>query len=83
IAIYGPIALARHSADSTVAQDFISYVISEPGQQTLADAGSYSTLPDVSGPTIPAGAPVVLPDWPAIAEDTDELLSSYQQLFGG
>jgi len=83
IAIHGPIALARHSADSAVAQDFLTYVVSEQGQQTLADAGSYSTLPGVSGPTIPPDAPIVLPDWPAIAEDTDELLSSYQEIFAG
>lgn len=83
IAIHGPIALARDSADSALAQQFVGYVISEPGQQALADAGSYPTLPGVAGPTIPPGAPIVLPDWESIAEDTDDLLSSYQQIFGG
>ena len=42
VAIYGPIALARHSADSSLAKDFISYVISQDGQQ----AGGCGFLPD-------------------------------------
>jgi len=83
VAIYGPIALARDSADSTLAKDFISYVVSEPGQQVLADAGSYPALPGVTGPEVPADAPVVYPDWPQITADKDTLLSDYQQIFGG
>jgi len=83
IAIYGPLALARDSADSTVAQDFISYAVSEDGQQALADSGSYPTLPGISGPTPPPDASIVYPDWPAIAQDTEGLLSSYREIFGG
>jgi iron(III) transport system substrate-binding protein len=83
VAIYGPVALRTESADSAVAKDFISYVISADGQQVLADAGSYPTRPGVAGPTVPAGAPVVSPDWAAIAQSRDTVLSSYQQLFGG
>lgn len=83
IAIYGPIALATDSADSTLAKDFISYVVSEAGQQVVAEAGSYPTLPGVEGPEIPADAPVVYPDWPKIDATKDSLLSDYQQIFGG
>ncbi len=83
VAIYGPIALAQDSADSTQAQDFISYVVSEAGQQVLAEAGSYPVLPGVEGPEIPADAPVVNPDWPTITADKDALLTDYQQIFGG
>ncbi len=83
VAIYGPIALARDSADSTLAKDFISYVVSEPGQQVVADAGSYPTRPGVAGPEIPADAPVVFPDWPQITANKDTLLRNYQQIFGG
>nr|MBA2768487.1 extracellular solute-binding protein [Sporichthyaceae bacterium] len=83
VAIYGPIALAAESSESTLAKDFISYVASEPGQQVLAEAGSYPTLPGVEGPEIPADAPVVYPDWPAITADKDALLADYQQIFGG
>jgi len=83
VAIYGPIALSQDSADSTLAQDFISYVISEPGQRVVADAGSYPTLPGVEGPEVPADAPVVYPDWPQITADKDALLRDYAQVFGG
>jgi iron(III) transport system substrate-binding protein len=82
VAIYGPIALANDSADSTVAKDFISYVVSEPGQQIVAEGGSYPALPGVEGPELPADAPVVFPDWPKISADQDALLSDYQQIFG-
>jgi len=83
IAIYGPIAIARDSADSTVAKDFVSFVVSESGQQTLAKAGSYPTLPGVTGPEIPSDAPVVYPDWSQITANKDALLDEYQQIFGG
>src|SRR3954471_16575860 len=66
IAIYGPIALARHSADSRAAQDFISFVVGKEGQRVIGSAGSYPASPDVPGPAIPDGAPVVSPDWAAI-----------------
>ncbi|MGI8888971.1 MAG: extracellular solute-binding protein [Nocardioidaceae bacterium] len=83
VAIYGPIALAKDSVDSTLAKDFVSYVVSEPGQQVLAKAGSYPTLPGVEGPELPADALVVYPDWSKITADRDALLSDYQKIFGG
>ena len=39
--------------------------------------------PDVPGPTSPAGAPTVAPDWGAIGKDKDAILGEYQQVFGG
>lgn len=83
VAVYGPIALATEGADNTVAQDFITYVVSESGQQVLAEAGSYPAMPGVEGPEVPADPPVVYPDWPAITENRDALLSDYQKIFGG
>jgi iron(III) transport system substrate-binding protein len=83
VAIYGPIALSTDSTDSQVAQDFISYVVSEDGQRVLADAGSYPTRPGVTGPPVPDGAPVVSPDWAAIGAQKDAFLGEYQQVFGG
>jgi len=83
VAVYGPIALAVDSGESAAAQDFISYVVSEPGQQALADNGSYPTMAGIEGPTIPANAPIVFPDWPSIADQRDQLLADYQQVFGG
>ena len=83
VAIYGPVALATHSADSAVAQAFVSFVVSEEGQAVLGESGSYPTLPDAPGPTIPDGAPVVSPDWATVGADKDAILSDYQQVFGG
>ena len=83
VAIYGPVALATHSADSQVAKDFISFVIGDDGQRVLSGAGSYPTRPGVAGPTIPAGAPVVSPDWAAIRKSQDAILTEYKQVFGG
>jgi iron(III) transport system substrate-binding protein len=83
VAIYGPVALARHSADLPVAKNFISYVVSKDGQAVLGRSGAYPTLPGVEGPTVPDGAPVVSPDWAAIGADKDTILSEYQQVFGG
>ncbi len=82
VAIYGPAALATDSADSAPAKEFIDYLVSEDGQTTIGDAGSYPVL-QVPGPTVPAEAPVVYPDWPTIVADQDDLLSQYQQIFGG
>jgi len=83
VAIYGPVALATHSADSQVAKNFISFVVGEDGQAVLGRSGAYPTLPGVEGPTVPDGAPVVSPDWTAIGADKDTILSEYQQVFGG
>ena len=83
VAIYGPVALATDSADSAAAQDFISFVVSEEGQDVLGESGAYPTRPDVPGPTIPDGAPVVSPDWAAIGAQKDAFLGEYQQVFGG
>lgn len=83
VAIYGPAALATGASDNTVAKDFISYLVSEQGQTTIGEAGSYPVLGGVPSPTLPADAPVVFPDWAGIAADKDDLLSDYQQIFGG
>ena len=83
IAVYGPIALATHSADSQAAQKFVSFAVGKEGQTVLGASGSYPTLPGVPGPTIPAGAPVAYPNWAAIGADKDAFLADYQQVFGG
>jgi iron(III) transport system substrate-binding protein len=83
IAIYGPIALATHSAGSEVAKSFVSFVVGKDGQAVIGASGSYPTLPGVTGPTVPDGAPVVAPDWSAIGADKAAFLADYQQVFGG
>ena len=52
-------------------------------QTVLGESGAYPTLPDAPGPIIPDGAPVVSPDWAAIAGNRDAILAEYQQVFGG
>jgi iron(III) transport system substrate-binding protein len=83
VAIYGPVALATHSSGSDVAKKFVSFVVGEQGQTVLGKAGSYPTRPGVAGPTIPAGAPVVSPDWAVVRKNQDSILGDYQQVFGG
>jgi iron(III) transport system substrate-binding protein len=83
IAIYGPVALARHASHADAAKQFISYLVSRPGQDVLAEAGSYPTLPGVQGPEVPANAPVVQPDWPSIAAQRTSMLAEYQRVFAG
>jgi iron(III) transport system substrate-binding protein len=83
VAVFGPIALAKHASGSAAAKDLISYVTSKDGQTLIGASGSYPTLPNVAGPTKPASAPVVYPDWSAISTRQDSLLKSYRQIFGG
>jgi iron(III) transport system substrate-binding protein len=82
VAIYGPIALATHSASSQVAKNFVSFVVSKDGQTVLGRSRAYPTLPGIEGPTVPPGAPVVSPDWPAIGAQRDAILAEYHQVFG-
>jgi len=82
IAIYGPAALATESDNPDTAKAFLSFISSEAGQTVIADAGSYPTLEGISGPEIPEDAPIVFPDWAALAEETDSLLADYQEIFG-
>jgi iron(III) transport system substrate-binding protein len=58
-------------------------VTSRDGQTVIGSAGSYPTLPGVAGPTKPAGAPTVYPDWKAVASNKATLLRDYGKIFGG
>jgi iron(III) transport system substrate-binding protein len=83
IAIYGPVAIAKQAKGVATARSFISYVTSRSGQKQMAGLGSYPTLAGVPGPTRPADARVVSPDWAALSADKDGLLAKYQKTFGG
>jgi iron(III) transport system substrate-binding protein len=82
VAIYGPIALSKTTANSDTAQDFISFVASRDGQTIVGESGSYPTQPDVAGPTMPQDAPTVHPDWQSLASQKAMLLSDYAKIFG-
>jgi iron(III) transport system substrate-binding protein len=83
IAVYEPVAVAKNTAHRRAAQDFVGYLVGREAQTALGKAGSYPALAGVSGPTMPAHAPIVEPDWAAIGKSTDTLLTGYQQVFGG
>lgn len=84
IAIYKPIALAEDTRNAAAAKQFISYVVSQPGQEVIAKSGSYPVLKDVqNGPQLPQNAPIVHPDWPMIAANHSSILADYQRVFGG
>jgi iron(III) transport system substrate-binding protein len=83
VAVYEPLAVARNSDAAAAAKDFISFVVGQDGQNVVADAGSYPALPDIGGPTVPDGAPIVSPDWSSIGANKDDILHDYQQVFGG
>lgn len=83
VAIYAPIALTTKAGDGRLAEDFAAYVASEPGQQVMAKTNVYPALPGVDGPELPAGAPVVAPEWSTLFGSTRELLSQYRAIFGG
>lgn len=83
VAIYGPVAISKTTQNAQAAKDFISYVTSRDGQTVIAGAGSYPTLPDVPGPEQPNDAPIVYPDWDAVARQKAVLLEDYAKIFGG
>jgi iron(III) transport system substrate-binding protein len=83
IAVFGPVALATKAKNGATAKEFIAYVTSREGQTVIAGAGSYPALPGVEGPVIPTGAPVVYPDWSAVAAQRDNLVKAHRQIFGG
>jgi iron(III) transport system substrate-binding protein len=83
VAIYGPVALATHSAHAQVAKDFITFVTGDAGQRVIGASGTYPTRPGVPGPTIPTGAPIVHPDWTRIGTTKAAIELGYKQVFGG
>ena len=83
IAIYGPVAVSKTTANRQLAQDFVSYLTSPDGQAVIGSSGSYPTLPNVPGPTKPNNAPTVQPDWQALTSQKAALLNDYATIFGG
>jgi iron(III) transport system substrate-binding protein len=82
IAIYGPVALSKTTKNADAAQALMSYLTSKDGQTVIGAAGSYPTLAGVPGPAKPDSAPVVHPDWSALASQKASLLSNYARIFG-
>jgi iron(III) transport system substrate-binding protein len=81
IALYSPIAQTSASAHAPAAKDFISYVLSQDGQQRIATTGWQPIVAGVPGPPQPAGARSVSPDWKALFGHQDQLLAQYRSVF--
>lgn len=81
IALYSPIAQTTASTKAGAAKAFMGYVLSTEGQQRIADTGWQPIIPGVPGPTQPAGAQAVSPDWNALFGRQEELLSQYRSVF--
>jgi iron(III) transport system substrate-binding protein len=84
VAIYAPIAVTKkEGGDQSLAEQFAAYVTSSAGQQVVAKTNVYPVLRGLGGPEVPAGAPVVAPDWAALFGSSAELVAQYRTIFGG
>jgi iron(III) transport system substrate-binding protein len=82
VAIFGPVAVSKTTESRQLAQDFATYLASADGQTVIGSSGSYPTLQNVAGPTKPANAATVQPDWQALASEKAALLKDYATIFG-
>jgi iron(III) transport system substrate-binding protein len=81
IAMYSPIAVVAASANPSVAESFVEYVLSDPGQQVIAKTGWQPMRAGGGGP--PPGGKQVFPDWTAAFGRQQDLLTQYRAIFGG
>ncbi len=81
VAIYSPIALWKDAANPAAARSFVDFVLSQTGQAAIASTGWQPIRSDVEGP--PAGGAQVSPDWAALFDRQDALLTEYRSIFGG
>jgi iron(III) transport system substrate-binding protein len=81
IAIPAPIGVTARS--SARAADFAAFAASPAGQAVISGAGAYVPTLGLPGPPLPAGSPVVSPDWPAMFGGSATLLARYAKVFGG
>jgi iron(III) transport system substrate-binding protein len=83
VAIYAPIGITKKAHPSPVAAQFAAFVASRAGQQVVTGKGHYPTLPGLGGPPIPAGSPIVSPDWPSLFGGYKSVLADYSAIFPG
>ena len=82
VAIPAPIAVTAKKRPAPQAADFAAFAASPAGQAAIAHAGAYVPTPGLPGPPLPAGSPIVFPDWPAMSADSVTLLARYAKVFG-
>ncbi|MEP6599924.1 MAG: extracellular solute-binding protein [Actinomycetota bacterium] len=82
IAIYAPIGVTTKKDRSPLATQFASYAASRDGQKLMAGQGTYVPIDGLGGPPIPAGSPIVSPEWSALFAKYKSVLADYVALFG-
>jgi iron(III) transport system substrate-binding protein len=83
VAIYAPIGLTAKKHTNVLAEKFADFAASKDGQRIMAGLNTYVPIPGLGGPPVPAGAPTVSPDWPALFGTSQSVLSDYAEIFGG
>lgn len=83
VAIYAPIGVTTKKGVSPLAEQFADFAAGRAGQQLMTEQGDYPTLPGLGGPLIPAGSPIVSPEWPALFGTYKSVLADYSAIFPG
>lgn len=78
ITMYSPIATTLGSAAGS--HDFVEFVLSTAGQETIAATGWQPVLPGIDWEV---GGPVVTVDWDSLFDRRQEVLDAYRAVFGG
>jgi iron(III) transport system substrate-binding protein len=81
ISMYSPIGVVGAALNPSAAKALVEYVLSAPGQASIAATGWQPMRPDAGGPA--AGGPQVSPDWTAAFGRQKDLLDEYRAIFGG
>jgi iron(III) transport system substrate-binding protein len=81
VAIYAPIGVTTKKDLSPLAEKFASFAASRSGQKLMAAQDTYVTIPGIGGPPIPAGSPIVAPNWPTLFKNYKSVLSDYGKTF--
>ena len=82
IAIYSPIAILDGARNRPAAEELANFVLTRAGQQAIAGTGWQPIRSDVSGGP-PIDGTQVSPDWAAIFDREQQLLTEYRAIFGG
>ena len=80
VAIISPIAVVKDADNAGAAGDFVSFVVTQPAQESIAATGWQPVLDSVEWEHDLAQ---VFPNWEIIAARQDELLEGYRAIFGG
>jgi iron(III) transport system substrate-binding protein len=79
ISVYSPAGVVGVSDDATAAQAFVDFLISDAGQQAIAESGWQPVLPSVAWAEEGSS---VAPDWSALYGSQEALLAEYRAIFG-